>query len=112
MNKEKEIEDMANALLQYDKTLFWSGRFEVATALYNAGYGNVKQAVKEFAEKKVKPLIDELVEIWFMDSQCQVSNCHKSDNVQCGSGVCIEENQKIWENKIDNLITELYGADE
>ncbi len=34
-----------------------------ATALVNAGYGDVKQAVREFAEK-VKEKIDEMVENW------------------------------------------------
>lgn len=35
----------------------------VAEALVNAGYGDVKQAVRDFAEK-VKEKIDEMVENW------------------------------------------------
>lgn len=83
MDKKKEIEEMARALhsaLVYDGGYGWDDEQEVdcvetARNLINAGYGNVKQAVKEFAEKlkslfctecdygggDIKQLIDELV---------------------------------------------------
>lgn len=71
-----------------------------------------QQAVKEFAEK-IKPIIDELVELMFNDYEpnCKVENCEKPDDIPCGCSICVEENKQLWENKIDNLITELYGAD-
>lgn len=50
--------------------------------------------------EKIESVIDELVEIGFMDSQCQVVGCHKPDKIQCGDGICIEENRKIWKGKI------------
>lgn len=49
---------------------------------------------------KIESIIDEIVEIGFMDSQCQVQGCHKPDKIQCGDSICIEENQKIWKTKI------------
>lgn len=57
---------------------------------------NLAQAVLE----KIEPIIDELVQIGFEDSQCQVKNCHKPDKIQCGDGICIEENQKVWKSKV------------
>ncbi len=54
MDKEKEIEEMAKALHQNCSFAKYGGELlcgDSAKALVNAGYGNVKQAVKEFAEK-------------------------------------------------------------
>lgn len=36
-------------------------------------------------------------------------NCYKSDDISCGSSICVEENKQLWKNKIDKLIKELYG---
>lgn len=119
MNKEKEIEEMANLIAiacpdLIDENCGGTSCVSCLTKkLYNAGYGNVTQAVQEFAEK-VKPLIDELVELLFNDNEstCLVEDCEKSDDIPCGCSICIEENKQVWKKKLDNLITELYGEDE
>lgn len=130
MNNEKEIEEMGVAIFKSYGSLLCQpcGSFDscekngkpdcglcdgLAKDLINANYGNVKQAVEEFAEK-VKPIIGELVELMFNDyeSHCKVTNCEKDDDIPCGCSICIEENEQLWKSKIDNLITELYGADE
>lgn len=64
MNKEKQIEEMAKLIggsecpsekcPKMDKEqvkAFGACNIHRAQILYNAGYGNVKQAVKEFAER-------------------------------------------------------------
>lgn len=53
MDKEKEIEEIADICWQNRRK--WSNHrqgfcYSQATALYNAGYGKVKQAISEFAE--------------------------------------------------------------
>ncbi len=90
MNKEKEIEEMAKAIdyviYQYssdpntppDNNLSEC----IAYDLIVRGYGNVKQAVKDFAEK-----LKEQMEL----------NGYRSP---------------LHNRIIDNLITELYGVDE
>lgn len=75
MDKEKEIEEMKNDIIDnavlddisenYGDDIFFVECHTVAKRLYELGYGNIKQAVKEFMDNKVKPLIDELVEISF-----------------------------------------------
>lgn len=132
MNNEKEIERMAIEQIIRDEFIEWlnvagcipqgttywcecMGCIEDSAAkLVSAGIGDKKQAVKEFAEKKVKPLIDELVELMFNDyeSHCKVENCEKPDDIPCGCSICVEENKQLWESKIDDLFTELYGADD
>lgn len=71
-----------------------------------------RQVVKEFCENKVEPLIEELVELLFNDdkSNCMVQDCNKSDDIPCGSSICIGNNKEVWKKKLDDLITELYGA--
>lgn len=94
MNNEKETEKICNVLngiITYgiDEQVCgtrWKksqvGNSSIAKVLINKGYGNVKQAVKEFAEK-----LKEKMEL----------NGYRS----------------LLHNRIiDNLITELYGADE
>lgn len=73
-----------------------------------------KQAVKEFAENAVKPIIDELVELLFNDdvSSCKVDNCEKGSDIPCGSSICIDENKRYWKRKVDKLIKEVYGDEE
>lgn len=68
-------------------------------------------AVKEFAEKEVKPLIDELVELMFDDDRgkCIAEHCHKPDSTPCGADICVEENKQLWKGKVDELIKERYG---
>lgn len=77
MNKEKQIEEMAKLIdgsecpsekcPKMDKEqvkAFGACNIHRAQILYNAGYGNVKQAVKEFAEKlkeKVEKAEEEIV---------------------------------------------------
>lgn len=68
MEKEKQIEEMAKLMFAADcsmcvseacpafgrgilkKEKFTCNNYLLAKALYDAGYGNVKEAVKEFAE--------------------------------------------------------------
>ncbi|MCM1437774.1 MAG: hypothetical protein NC131_00990 [Roseburia sp.] len=85
--------------------------FEQAVILHKCGYGNVKQAVKEFGDSVVNPIIEELIELLFNDSVCKVTNCHKSDQIACGMDVCLEENKQIWKNKVKEKIKQLYGDD-
>lgn len=97
MNNEKEIEEMAKVLFEsgvaLDATDFAFGvdgddHFtRLAIKLVNVGFGNVKQAVQEFAEelKKRAKLLHEPNREWY-------------------------ENVRV--NEIDDLIAELYGADE
>lgn len=62
MEKEKQIEDLAEAIYKsgvaIDGTDMAFGLYDtdthfhrMAAKLYNAGYGNVKEALKEFAER-------------------------------------------------------------
>lgn len=92
----------------YEET---KGKVNFAEALYNAGYGNIAEAIKELSENTVKPLIDEIVELMFDDSRsvCQIKKCHKSDDIPCGASICIEENKLLWKSKLDKLIKERFG---
>lgn len=85
----------------------------LAEQIINAGYGNFKQAIKEFAENAVNPIIDELVELLFNDNEpdCKV-DCEKGSDVPCGSSICIDENKQYWKRKVDKLIKEVYGDEE
>lgn len=78
MNNKNEIEKMARIIKPFVTVLCEEDT--IAEALVNAGYGNVKQAVKEFAEK-----LKEKMEL----------NGYRS---------------LLHNRIIDNLITELYGA--
>lgn len=98
MNKEKEIEQMAKTIelikLQALNTVGslnkGYGMF-YAEHLASAGYGNIKQAVKEFAEKlKLKA----------------THYCEQDNDIDP------EQWDSVNTEDIDNLITELYGADE
>lgn len=73
-----------------------------------------REAVKEFSENAVKPIIDELVELLFNDdvSSCKVDNCEKGSDIPCGSSICIDENKRYWKRKVDKLIKEVYGDEE
>lgn len=56
MNSEKEIEKMGKAMCEEFRSDHCGNDCEcanefIAEKLINAGYGNIKQAVKEFAEK-------------------------------------------------------------
>ncbi len=100
MNNEKEIKRMAE---QIEQSLLLANRYAgsmnkgkghwIASYLVNAGYGNVKQAVKEFAEK-------------LKNITCVLSVGTEMD----GSNLIIQVTELF--KIIDNLITELYGADE
>lgn len=121
MDKEKEIEEMAMSMqeeIEYWTDYVEDGYSEVhidyekaAKNLINAGYGDVKQAVKEFADSIVNPIIDELVTLMFDDnkSTCVVNDCEKGSDISCGSSICVQENKQIWKSKIAQRIKELYG---
>lgn len=89
MNKWQEIEKIAEVMCPNphscevcDFECKPCGHQETAMQLVNAGYGNVKQAVKEFAD-----MLKEEMEL----------NGYRSP---------------LHNHIIDDLITELYGADE
>lgn len=85
MNNEKEIEKMARIIKPFVTVLCEEDT--IAEALFNAGIGDKKQAVEEFAEK-----------------------LKRTKNTICiGGRIFIEV---IAIKAIDTLITELYGADE
>lgn len=86
----------------------------IAQGLVALGIGDKKQAVIEFAENKVKPLIDELVELLFNDDEpdCKVDDCEKGDDIPCGSSICIEENKQVWKSRVDKLVKEICGGEE
>lgn len=96
MDKNKAIEEMKKLLCSVEDTVCSDcpfkfngkcGAEEIAEGLVNAGYGDVKQAVEEFAEKLK-------------------SGAHKF-------GLIDGKNYYVWfDNEIDDLITELYGTDE
>lgn len=91
MNKKKEIEEMTEAVMcamEYREKTDTPNFELIAQNLINTGYGNVKQAVKEFAEKAIRLIHEHL------DNETDYTP----------SMVC----RSIF----DNLITELYGADE
>lgn len=91
MNRENEIKGMAKVLFGHYCGNDECGKckepncidYRKAERLFNAGYGNIEQAVKEF----VKELKDYI--------RNKYAGC---------------ETIRIWE--LDDLITELYGADE
>lgn len=99
MNKEKEIEEMARISATLNICEFKC--FECPNIscevkarvqrLQNAGYGNVKQAIKEFAEKLKEIAIDISKDV--------------------GIEYSVLRTQTLLE-QIDNLITELYGGNE
>lgn len=116
MNKEKDIEEMAKTLYAPHLEEQNDGYGElcrgcqkwyedepcnekhncdyyrnIAKHLQNVGYGNVKQAVKEFAEKLKEIAIDISKDV--------------------GIEYSVLRTQTLLE-QIDNLITELYGADD
>ncbi len=91
MDKEKEIEEMASVLERAKisaivtiGSLNKGFGYWYADSLVNAGYGNVKQAVKEFAA--------------FM---------HGLVPIYCKGG-----NQLAFHREIDKKIKELYGEEE
>jgi hypothetical protein len=92
MNSEKEIEKMGKAMCEEFRSDHCGNDCEcanefIAEKLINAGYGNVKQAVKEFAEKLK-------------------SNSKRFGNID-------GDNYYVWfESELDKLFNELYGADE
>lgn len=84
MDKEKEIEKMAKELHCATSESFISCRKIARILVERCGYGNVKQAVKEFAEKFK----------------------------EYASTRYYGQTRFKMLRAIDNLITELYGADD
>ncbi len=68
------------------------------------------EAYKECIEK-VKPIIDEIVDIMFDDnkSTCVIHDCVKPSKIAYNSEICILENKQAWEGRLDNLLKELVG---
>lgn len=88
MNKEKEIEE----ILQIMHNCIYLTHIDCAIALVNAGYGNVKQAVKEFCNKL----------------KAQIRK--QADDYYVGRTAMYELG--VDEQTMDTLFIELYGADE
>lgn len=96
MDKEKEIEEMARDLDKNCLAFTFGYSIETTTIkfaemLINAGYGNVKQAVKEFAEAVLKEL--DLIE----------EHCLDMHNWQGQSAVC------ECTERLKDKFKELYG---
>ena len=73
-----------------------------AYSILHTGYGKVT----EFAERCLE-VVDEMIEsMWNNASSCKVEGCTKSDDILCGSSICVEENKQIWKNKILELLKE------
>lgn len=100
MDKEKEIEDMAEVIREENERMFVYHDGYVCTpidqakTLNNAGYGNVKQAVKEFAGNIIE-LFDEMG----MERSSEYNDGYDDGVVDCITN-------------IKSRLTELYGADE
>lgn len=102
MDKEKEIEEMAKAMCKGCSMIECKPDehcyvYPPAERAVNAGYGNIKQAVKEFAEKLEKLLIEH---------EKRYSHFCKSKK-ECHDETC--RYQAIL--RLHKEITELYGAD-
>jgi len=103
MDKEKKIEGMAKVLYGIYCGKDECGKckqpncadYHRAELLVNAGYGDVKQAVKEFAEELKEALIEE------QKATCSLPSC----------GYGIAKGIQISLDKIDNRIKQLYGED-
>lgn len=80
MNKEKEIEELALSIIEATSPLGvkdLTKQFDyktVAEYLVNAGYGNVQQAVREFAEELRKALEEYRLENEYFDGEEPNSN--------------------------------------
>lgn len=94
MNKEKEIEDMAKELHCATNESFISCRKIARILVERRGYGNVKQAVKEFAENIIE----------LLDEMGMERSSEYNDGYDDGVADCI--------TNIKSRLTELYGADE
>lgn len=83
MDKEKKIEDLAEELEKGKEYPYINTPTEMAERLVTIGYGNVKQAVKEFADR--------------LKAEFRAKHIAVFANAAC--------------NRIDSLITELYGKE-
>lgn len=118
MNKEKEIEEMAKVLFEsgvaLDATDFAFGvdgddHFtRLAIKLVNVGFGNVKQAVNDFAERLKEKFSKRISALKNSEEECQeVGDWETAERCK----VAYNEIENIL-NGFNQLITELYGADE
>lgn len=113
MDKEKEIEEELQHINELEniviKTIITqTGRLNtrgVAKALYNAGYGNVKQAVREFAEKERK-VIQQTIDKYFFNGN--KSKIKAFTDISTNDFVVF--NGEI-NSKLDELLKERYGED-
>lgn len=113
MEKEKQIKEMTNLIKSTRARCSGECDMDIscnecdARQLFNAGYGNVKQAVKEFAEK-LKGLCDKKRKLFEkLYDKCAPRQAQLANSFIERRNEWIEMKQKI-----DNFITELYGADE
>lgn len=91
MNKLEEIDRLGKVIANSGYFGKHNDENMLAQDILDAGYGNIKQAVKEFAEKLKEIAIDISKDV--------------------GIEYSVLRTQTLLE-QIDNLITELYGADE
>lgn len=97
MNKEKDIEEMTEAVMcamEYREKTDTPNFELIAQNLINAGYGNVKQSVKEFAGNIIE----------LLDEMGMERSSEYNDGYDDGVADCI--------TNIKSRLTELYGADE
>lgn len=110
MNNEKEIERMAKAM--QDGLSQWDSETHdftvlLAEILCEKGYGNVKQAVKEFAEK-LKRLCNKRCKLF----QGLCDNCSSREKRLSYEYMKLRNEWITMEQEINNLIIELYGGKE
>lgn len=102
MDKQKEIERIAKLLPLY--TPINCNNSKVAEAFVNAGYGDVKQAVREFAER-LKELCNEKRKLF----EALYDNCAP---LQAELAREFIEKRNEWiemKQKIDELVKEVCG---
>lgn len=101
--KQKQIEEITNIIGKYDGTekqddviysqVAYLSIEEIAQTLINAGYGDTKQAVRDFAEKVKREFIE--FDSTFPDEDC--AGFKAGYNVAC----------KSHKGEIDNLVKEI-----
>ena len=99
MDKQKAIEQMATMLHGFacggncNNKKCKCNHFYTADRLANAGYGNINQALTEFAER--------LKEVWFTNA-CRFSKGENGIEIAGGVGVTIEQIDETLEEFLND----------
>ncbi len=92
MDKKKEFDEMTRIVKDNEYDVEDNDAGYIVQALQNAGYGNKKQAVREFAEK---------IKDWLHGADLYFYN-GQEEFILDGEGI---------DDKIDEFVKELYGED-